>query len=174
MDRYEYHGINSPNVWMPINDTNKIQYVRTFGDISPKPSTRLEDTSLFTKVLVSLHEQVYGYYRFGDTLVILPWVVLLSSSLAHCCTVILGKPWSSNASSALGEILIFALQSSPSAQVANISAGMENWQARKLTAAVRDSALQSKLSMVPLNVAQDEKSLDREEAVIPRPDVKYT
>jgi hypothetical protein len=139
----------------------------------------LQDTSRFTKIRTLAFVQTAGYI-FNDFTVIIAMAVLLLHFvlvLGHVCVVLVGRPWTSNAWSSLGELLALAVQSTPTDLLMNTGAGIDQGATWKLGTCVREAQDEGRLELVFRDellsgYGQEEGKAD-DLQILPKPDRKY-
>ncbi|KAK6951406.1 hypothetical protein Daesc_007941 [Daldinia eschscholtzii] len=138
----------------------------------------IKDTSLYTNIPIVVSKQAYGF-RLNNLTVFLAMIILLlhvALVVAHILISLIGRPWSSNAWSGLGELLALAIQSDTTKLLENTGAGISKAKTWKLTATVREVESETRLQLVISDEQNDMRSLGvkgEESEGIPKADWKY-
>ncbi|KAM0812477.1 hypothetical protein AB5N19_12468 [Seiridium cardinale] len=140
--------------------------------------THLKDHRIYLDIPLNLSEQMYGYRFDNITIIIAMSILLLHVTLVvfHTIVGILGRTWSSNAWSGLGELLALALQSDRIKELPNTGAGASEAATWIMITKVREIKAENRLQLVLSDGTDNSKQDDMEEEVvgIPKPDWKYS
>ncbi|KAI1389503.1 uncharacterized protein F4822DRAFT_398597 [Hypoxylon trugodes] len=118
--------------------------------IPPLQEDDIEDTTSYTNIPTVISQQAYGF-RLNNLTVIVAMVILLlhvTLVVVHILISLIGRPWSSNAWSRLGELLALAIQSESIKLLENTGAGISEARTWGLTAAVREIESENQLQLV--------------------------
>ncbi|KAK3690515.1 hypothetical protein B0T22DRAFT_481689 [Podospora appendiculata] len=98
-------------------------------------------------------------YTFGETTLILVWVVLLAHVLlvvVHWFTILINEEWSSGAWSQLGELMSLSMNSSPTQLLKNTGAGTGSWHTWRLKVFVREVESDGKVELVLVDTSDSD------------------
>ncbi|OTB15029.1 hypothetical protein K445DRAFT_367224 [Daldinia sp. EC12] len=175
---YFFDNVNGSG--LGYNEIHSAPYIESTGsNMTPAlQEDDIKDMSLYTNIPIVVSKQAYGF-RLDNLTVILAMAILLlhvALVVAHILISLIGRPWSSNAWSGLGELLALAIQSNSTKLLENTGAGTSKADTWKLTATVREAESDNRLQLVISDEQNDMVSpgvKGEKSEGIPKADWKY-